>query len=120
MQIATIELGHMSDNVMCRLIRCGHSVVAYDRALDVAKQLAGEGATPATRKDEAVTSARRFGGSWRERGYAVVVGGNSTAHVQVKPDPQPLVLKNVSAISHARHFCKTGHGYAVRGAVSCV
>src|ERR1700739_1510418 len=47
MQLGMIGLGRMGANLVRRLMRDGHRVVAYDRNPDVVKSLAGEGATGA-------------------------------------------------------------------------
>jgi len=51
MQLGMIGLGRMGANMARRLMRNGHSVVAYDRSADAVKQLAGEGATGADSLD---------------------------------------------------------------------
>ena len=48
MQLGMIGLGRMGANLVRRLMRDGHSCVAYDRTADVVKQLATEGAEGAT------------------------------------------------------------------------
>lgn len=45
MQLGMIGLGRMGGNIVRRLMRHGHTCVVYDRAEDVVKQLASEGAT---------------------------------------------------------------------------
>ena len=47
MQLGMIGLGRMGANMARRLMRGGHTIVAYDRSADAVKQLAGEGAKPA-------------------------------------------------------------------------
>ncbi len=44
MQLGMIGLGRMGANMARRLMRGGHTIVAYDRSADAVKQLAGEGA----------------------------------------------------------------------------
>ncbi len=46
MQLGMIGLGRMGANMARRLMRGGHTIVAYDRSADAVKQLAGEGAKP--------------------------------------------------------------------------
>jgi 6-phosphogluconate dehydrogenase len=48
MQLGMIGLGRMGANLVRRLMRDGHSCVAYDRSADAVKQLAGEGAAGAS------------------------------------------------------------------------
>jgi 6-phosphogluconate dehydrogenase len=48
MQLGMIGLGRMGANLVRRLMRDGHSCVAFDRTPDVVKQLASEGATGST------------------------------------------------------------------------
>jgi 6-phosphogluconate dehydrogenase len=47
MQIAMIGLGKMGGNMVRRLLRGGHTVVAYDRDPEAVKKLAAEGAMAA-------------------------------------------------------------------------
>ncbi|HEY1547311.1 MAG TPA: decarboxylating 6-phosphogluconate dehydrogenase [Kofleriaceae bacterium] len=49
-----IGLGRMGANMARRLMKNGHTIVAYDRSADAVKQLAGEGATGANSLDEMV------------------------------------------------------------------
>ena len=51
MQLGMVGLGRMGANMSRRLIRAGHSVVAYDRNPEVVRELAAEGATPAISPD---------------------------------------------------------------------
>jgi 6-phosphogluconate dehydrogenase len=54
MQVGMIGLGRMGASMVRRLMRGGHSCVAYDRAAAAVQALAGEGATGATTLDEFV------------------------------------------------------------------
>ena len=54
MQIAIVGLGRMGGNMVRRLLRGGHSVVAYDRDPAAVQKLASEGATGAASLDELV------------------------------------------------------------------
>jgi 6-phosphogluconate dehydrogenase len=54
MQIGVIGLGRMGANMARRLMRGGHTVVVYDRALDAVQALAQEGAAGAASLDEFV------------------------------------------------------------------
>src|SRR5271170_3521808 len=48
MQLGMVGLGRMGANLVRRLMRDGHSCVAYDVSADAVKQLESEGATGAT------------------------------------------------------------------------
>lgn len=54
MQIAIVGLGKMGGNMVRRLMRGGHTVVAYDRDPAAVQKLVGEGATGAGSLDELV------------------------------------------------------------------
>jgi len=54
MQIAMIGLGRMGANMTTRLLRGGHSVVAYDRNAQAVSECAKGGATPASSLDDVV------------------------------------------------------------------
>lgn len=54
MQIALIGLGKMGGNMVERLVKGGHQVVAYDRDSGVTAQVAAGGATPASSLEELV------------------------------------------------------------------
>jgi len=56
MQIAIIGLGRMGGNIVRRLMRGGHEVVAFDRNAEAVEGLAGEGATPAHSLEEVVVA----------------------------------------------------------------
>ena len=47
MQLGMIGLGRMGGNIVRRLMKNGHTCVAYDLSPDAVKKLAGEGATGA-------------------------------------------------------------------------
>ena len=51
MQLGMIGLGRMGANMARRLMKHGHTIVAYDRSPDAVKALAGEGATGADSLD---------------------------------------------------------------------
>ena len=46
MQIGFVGLGRMGANMVRRLLRDGHEVIAYNRTPEKTKEIAGEGATP--------------------------------------------------------------------------
>lgn len=48
MQLGMIGLGRTGGNMVRRLLRAGHQCVAFARNADSVKQVAAEGATPAT------------------------------------------------------------------------
>jgi len=73
MQIAIIGLGKMGGNMVRRLMRGGHSVVAYDRDAEVVKKMAGEGATPANSLDEVISKLTKPRAVW-----VMVPSGNPT------------------------------------------
>ncbi|HKF76033.1 MAG TPA: decarboxylating 6-phosphogluconate dehydrogenase [Terriglobales bacterium] len=54
MQIGMIGLGKMGGNMVTRLLRNGHHVVAYDRSADAVDRSAGEGAAGARTLEELV------------------------------------------------------------------
>lgn len=64
MQIAIIGLGRMGGNMVRRLMRGGHSVVAHDRDPEAVKKLASEGATPASSLDEVVAKLDKPRAVW--------------------------------------------------------
>jgi 6-phosphogluconate dehydrogenase len=55
MQLAMIGLGRMGGNMTERLLRGGHSVVAYDQSADTVKKYAGMGATAASGLDDVLS-----------------------------------------------------------------
>ncbi len=54
MQIGMVGLGRMGANMVRRLMRGGHRVVAYDRSLEAVRAIAAEGATGAGSFDDLV------------------------------------------------------------------
>lgn len=58
MQIGFIGLGKMGGNMVQRLMEGGHPVVAYDRNLEVVKELATQGAIPASSVAEMVSKLK--------------------------------------------------------------
>ncbi|HEY8087106.1 MAG TPA: NAD(P)-binding domain-containing protein, partial [Polyangiaceae bacterium] len=55
MRLAMIGLGKMGYNMTLRLVQGGHEVVAVDRNLEVARELAGKGAVFAENIADAIT-----------------------------------------------------------------
>ena len=54
MRIGFIGLGRMGSNMVRRLIRDGHEVVAFNRTAEKTREIAGEGATPSFSLEELV------------------------------------------------------------------
>src|SRR5438132_13927201 len=54
MQLGMVGLGRMGSNMVERLMRGGHSCVAYDRSAQAVQQSAGKGATGAASLEELV------------------------------------------------------------------
>ena len=52
MNLGFIGLGRMGSNMVRRLIRDGHEVVAYNRTAEKTREIAGEGAEPAFTLEE--------------------------------------------------------------------
>ena len=96
MQLAMLGLGRMGGNMVQRLLRGGHKVIAYDRVPSRASELAAHGATPATTLDEVVAALKPPRVCWTmvpagapteelitalsvrlSRGDVVIDGGNS-------------------------------------------
>ena len=64
MQLGMIGLGRMGANMVRRLMKGGHTCVAYDRSADAVKQIAGEGAKGASTLDELVSKLDRPRAVW--------------------------------------------------------
>jgi 6-phosphogluconate dehydrogenase len=95
MQLGMIGLGRMGANLVRRLMRAGHTCVAYDRNADAVDLLAGEGATAATSIEDFAAKLAAPRAAWImvpaaavtdtvgplsehfERGDIVIDGGNS-------------------------------------------
>jgi len=73
MQLGMIGLGRMGANMVRRLLRGGHSCVAFDLSADNVKRLASEGATGAASLDEFVRKLTRPRAAW-----VMVPAGNPT------------------------------------------
>ena len=54
MQLGMIGLGRMGGNMVRRLLRAGHSAVAFDFSADKVRELTGEGATGASSMEDLV------------------------------------------------------------------
>ena len=64
MQLGMIGLGRMGGNIVRRLMRAGHSCVAYDVSDASVKALASEGATPASSYADLVAKLDKPRGLW--------------------------------------------------------
>ena len=64
MQLGMIGLGRMGANLVRRLMRDGHQSVAFDRNIDVVKQLEAEGATGATTLEDFVSKLEQPRAVW--------------------------------------------------------
>jgi 6-phosphogluconate dehydrogenase len=62
MRIGFIGLGRMGANMVRRLVRDGHEIVAYNRTPERTAEIAAEGAIPAYSIEELV--ARLAGRAW--------------------------------------------------------
>lgn len=72
MQLGMIGLGRMGANMVRRLLRDGHTAVAYDRNQDAVQQLAGEGAAGAATLEEFVAKLDKPRAVWLMVPAAVV------------------------------------------------
>ena len=61
MRLAMIGLGRMGGNMVRRLMRAGHELVAFDRSADTVQAFAAEGAIPAASLEDAAMKARQDG-----------------------------------------------------------
>jgi 6-phosphogluconate dehydrogenase len=99
MRIGFVGLGRMGANMVRRLLRDGHEVVAYNRTPEKTKEIAGEGATPAFSIAELVDKLEKPRAVWimvpagdateaqieellehLEAGDTIVDGGNTNFH----------------------------------------
>jgi 6-phosphogluconate dehydrogenase len=99
MRIGFVGLGRMGANMVRRLLRDGHEVVAYNRTPEKTKEIAGEGATPAFSIAELVASLEKPRAVWimvpagdateaqieellehLEAGDTIIDGGNTNFH----------------------------------------
>jgi 6-phosphogluconate dehydrogenase len=99
MRIGFVGLGRMGANMVRRLIRDGHEVVAYNRTAEKTKEIAGEGATAAFSIGELVEQLEKPRAVWimvpagdateaqieellehLEAGDTIIDGGNTNFH----------------------------------------
>jgi 6-phosphogluconate dehydrogenase len=103
MHLGFIGLGRMGSNMVRRLLRDGHAVVAYNRSPEKTTEIAGEGATPSFTIAELVEKLEKPRVAWimvpagdateaqiaellehLEPGDTIVDGGNSNFHDDVR------------------------------------
>ena len=106
MQIGFVGLGRMGANMVRRLLRDGHEVVAYNRTPEKTKEIAGEGAVPAFSIEELVSKLTAPRTVWimvpagdategqiadllehLEKGDTIVDGGNTNFHDDQRRQP---------------------------------
>jgi 6-phosphogluconate dehydrogenase len=106
MNIGFIGLGRMGSNMVRRLIRDKHTVVAYNRTAEKTREIAGEGAEPAFTLEELVSKLEKPRAVWimvpagdateaqiedlmalLEPGDTIVDGGNTNFHDDQRRHP---------------------------------
>ena len=106
MQIGFVGLGRMGANMVRRLLRDEHEVVAYNRTPEKTKEIAGEGAVPAFSIEELVSKLKAPRAVWimvpagdateaqiaellehLEKGDTIVDGGNTNFHDDQRRHP---------------------------------
>ena len=107
MQIGFVGLGRMGANMVRRLLRDGHEVVAYNRTPEKTKEIAGEGAVPAFSIEELVSKLKAPRAVWimvpagdateaqiaellehLETGDTIIDGGNTNFHDDQRRHPE--------------------------------
>jgi 6-phosphogluconate dehydrogenase len=107
MRIGFIGLGRMGANMVRRLLRDGHEIVAYNRTAEKTKEIAGEGADPAFSIEELVSKLEKPRAVWimvpagdateaqieellehLEPGDTIIDGGNSNFHDDQRRHPE--------------------------------
>jgi 6-phosphogluconate dehydrogenase len=107
MRIGFIGLGRMGANMVRRLLRDGHEIVAYNRTAEKTKEIAGEGAEPAFSIEELVSKLEKPRAVWimvpagdateaqieellehLEPGDTIIDGGNSNFHDDQRRHPE--------------------------------
>jgi 6-phosphogluconate dehydrogenase len=103
MRIGFIGLGRMGANMVRRLLRDGHEVVAFNRTAEKTREIAGEGAIPAFSLEELVAKLTKPRAIWvmvpagdateaqieelmglLEPGDTIIDGGNTNFHDDVR------------------------------------
>src|SRR3954463_2305935 len=103
MRIGFIGLGRMGANMVRRLLRDGHEIVAYNRTAEKTKEIAGEGATAAFSIEELVSKLEKPRAVWimvpagdateaqidellehLEPGDTIIDGGNTNFHADTR------------------------------------
>jgi len=103
MQLGFIGLGRMGANMVRRLLKDGHAIVAYNRSPEKTHEIAGEGATPSFSIEELVQKLEKPRTAWimvpagdateaqirellehLEPGDTIVDGGNTNFHDDVR------------------------------------
>jgi 6-phosphogluconate dehydrogenase len=116
MQLGFIGLGRMGSNMVRRLLRDGHSIVAYNRSPEKTQEIAGEGATPSFTIAELVEKLDKPRTAWimvpagdateaqitellqhLEPGDTIVDGGNTNFHDDQRRQPE-LAAKGIGYI----------------------
>ncbi len=106
MRIGFIGLGRMGANMVRRLLRNGHEVVAYNRTAEKTKEIAGEGAEAAFTIEELVGKLKKPRAVWimvpagdateaqieellehLEKGDTIIDGGNTNFHDDQRRHP---------------------------------
>jgi 6-phosphogluconate dehydrogenase len=107
MRIGFIGLGRMGANMVRRLLRNGHEVVAYNRTAEKTKEIAGEGAEAAFTIEELVGKLKKPRAVWimvpagdateaqieellehLEKGDTIIDGGNTNFHDDQRRHPE--------------------------------
>jgi 6-phosphogluconate dehydrogenase len=116
MQIGFVGLGRMGANMVRRLLRDGHEVVAYNRTPEKTKEIAGEGAVAAFSIEEMVSKLAAPRAVWimvpagdateaqiselmehLEPGDSIVDGGNTNFHDDQRRQPE-LAAKGIGYV----------------------
>jgi 6-phosphogluconate dehydrogenase len=107
MRIGFIGLGRMGANMVRRLLRDGHEIVAYNRTAEKTREIAGEGAEPAFTLQELVSKLEKPRAVWimvpagdateaqidelmelLEPGDTIIDGGNTNFHDDQRRHPK--------------------------------
>jgi 6-phosphogluconate dehydrogenase len=107
MRIGFIGLGRMGANMVRRLLRNGHEIVAYNRTAEKTKEIAGEGAEAAFSIEELVSKLEKPRAVWimvpagdateaqieellehLEKGDTIIDGGNTNFHDDQRRHPE--------------------------------